>query len=301
MKLSAKEKKDFRKQIEDKLVSVPEGQRISLPKEILEELLFDVIQFRDKKIPSIKVPVWSGSFLSKLNLSMDGLFENVSWYINDKARFADIFFGSHGEDLDKKMGTLSDELFEYTKQHYREKNTVVYSNTNANIDFRESWEAKMTGIIYISNCDFRGTDLSKIIENIIYIDESDMRNTGIKLFPGKVGVTDSNLEGVDLSAFEVDLKDMLGCDIFFNCNLKNTGIRINNFSQEVVEYFTDPGDIKSQFENGYFDGCYINGLLIKSKEEQQKIAQQMRNKYKHDDLIISTLSDIDDQINKMKK
>lgn len=312
MKLTAEEKVKFRRLIENELEAVPEGQRIHIDEEILEELLFDVISFGSNSIPPIKVPVWSGEFLSKIDLGGKigkRLFENVSWNINNNVNFVDIFCGIHYEELEKQMGALYAELWEYVDKHMGKKGTVIYTNTNADIDFKKSWEYKMVGQIYISNCDFCGTNLSRIIDCQITIDKSNVSKTGIKLPTGKTTITETNLEGVDLSSFEIDFNDMANNYMFTSCNLRNTGIRIHNFSKKIIEKTEVllpseyAEEIKCQFQNGEYDGCYINGILMQSKEERQENSRQMREIYEQfrNDLINSTLTSIDDQIRSMKK
>ena len=94
---------------------------------------------------------------------------------------------------------------------------------------------------------------------------------------------------------------------FTRCNLKNTGIRISNLSKEEMkryrDHIFDKKYIQEQFKNGKFDGCYINGMLIKSKEEIKQIADNKRVEYQQfkEQIIKNTLSDIDDQIKGMKK
>ena len=92
MKVSKKNIKLLRLGIQSMLEDVPEGQRIDLEDpELLDQLLFDTYTERlnglyKDRFPNgspdvkIKYPVWSGPFLSKLDLSSVN-FEDVMWNI----------------------------------------------------------------------------------------------------------------------------------------------------------------------------------------------------------------------------
>ena len=71
--------KQLRKMIEEKIKKVPDGKRLYINKELLERLLFE----QDiKHLTYIKVPMWTGEFLSKIDLS-EISFENVNLYSLD--------------------------------------------------------------------------------------------------------------------------------------------------------------------------------------------------------------------------
>lgn len=305
MKLDKQVKDEIRKQIEAKLQEVPEGKRIHLDRNLLEQLLFNVLYARDESI-ILKTPVWSGEFLSKIDLS-EISFEDVSWYISSGN--ADVFFWSNDDALKEKLGKHYEIVDQYIDNYCSDEVIdVVYCNTNADIDFKKSWEYKTVGLVYITNCNFNGTNLSKNRLSLYNVSHSDLRNTGIQILPEETYVEYTNLEGVNLSTFEIDFKDMVDNCTFTGCNLKNTGIRISNFSEEVIknaqtvvpEYYA--ADLKEQLKNGEFDGCYINGVLIKSEEERKNIFEQIRMKYKtlSEEILENTISDIDEQIKGMK-
>ena len=76
MEFSKKQKQELRKQFEKELKNVPSGSRIQLNeelREIIQQILFDDWH-------GLKIPVWSGNFLSKLDLS-EISFEDVAWGI----------------------------------------------------------------------------------------------------------------------------------------------------------------------------------------------------------------------------
>ena len=74
MKLNESAKKELRANIEEQLKQVPDGQRVHLDKELLEDLIFFKGKNKDGRV--IKVPVWTGHFLRKIDLS-EISFENV--------------------------------------------------------------------------------------------------------------------------------------------------------------------------------------------------------------------------------
>ena len=78
MKLNKQGREELRKKIEEQLQNVPEGQRVHLDKELLEELLFETITYNKNTNEKLKLPVWSGDFLRKIDLS-EVSFEDVAW------------------------------------------------------------------------------------------------------------------------------------------------------------------------------------------------------------------------------
>ncbi len=78
MELNNSRKEELRKNILEQLKNVPEGEKIHLDKKLLEDLLFEEIVVVESKGLTAKLPVWSGEFLRKIDLS-EVSFENVSW------------------------------------------------------------------------------------------------------------------------------------------------------------------------------------------------------------------------------
>ena len=69
MKLNTKSKNELRDFIEEKIIDFPEEQKLQLDKKILEDLLFETITIDKEKGIILKLPVWSGNFLKKIDLS----------------------------------------------------------------------------------------------------------------------------------------------------------------------------------------------------------------------------------------
>ena len=80
MKLCTKSKNELRDFIEEKIIDFPENQKLQLDSKILEDLLFETITIDKEKGIILKLPVWSGNFLKKIDLSQVD-FSNVSWAI----------------------------------------------------------------------------------------------------------------------------------------------------------------------------------------------------------------------------
>lgn len=71
--------KQLRQMIEEKIKKVPQGKRLYINKDLLEKLIFEQ-ETNNRK--NVKIPVWTGEFLSKIDLS-EISFENVSFYSPD--------------------------------------------------------------------------------------------------------------------------------------------------------------------------------------------------------------------------
>lgn len=153
---------------------------------------------------------------------------------------------------------------------------------------------------------------------------SNFKNTGIKFVPTKkydekynryfdnVYIYFTNLENLDLSMFVVDFLEMEASGSFCYCDLRNTGIRIENFSKKSIDNpistdYTCSGEFQEEiirrFKDGEYDGCYINGVFIKSKEQREQVALEMMMKYRNfeSEKFKAIIENIDDQITRMKK
>ena len=103
MKLNKKDKDEFRNKIIELLKEVPEGQLVQIDKDILEGLLFETITVSEENNIQAKLPIWSGEFLSKIDLSQVD-FTNVSWsLINFKLTDDDILGFKYGKDYTRRF------------------------------------------------------------------------------------------------------------------------------------------------------------------------------------------------------
>ncbi len=124
MRLSEKDRYAFRERIEVMLRKVPEGQRIKLDKDLLEDLLFVKKTVNEEKDIMVKLPVWSGKFLRKIDLS-EVSFDNVSWTMLDNITSIAI----------SKDFEIDEEFVKQLELIQRRNNSrcINYSFTNANI------------------------------------------------------------------------------------------------------------------------------------------------------------------------
>ena len=128
MTLNEESKNKLRQLIEKELIGAEYKERIPLETELLEQLLFKKQKIGVCKIVA-KFPVWSGDFLSKIDLSGVS-FENVVWNTEAIKHYV-------GQDVD----------------------IIDYSYTNAVIDIHKV--CNLVPFFYFSNCNFTGTDLSQ--------------------------------------------------------------------------------------------------------------------------------------------
>ncbi len=307
MKLNKQGRDELRAKIVEQLQSVPNGQRVHIDKELLEELLFETIVYNKKIRATVKLPFWSGQFLSKIDLS-EISFDNVSW----------LLLSGIGEDTAREF--FDDDSFKDFKkllaevESNRKLNTyhVDYSNTNANIDFLKSFEAayetktpKMCGV------SFYGVDFSNLdISMFSFIGDSNLGNTGIKvssldgLYSGQI--MDVSLKNIDLSNFVLSARKIIDRKTpFVGCCFANTKL---NIIYNPKEFELKPGETaKPDFgrsifadllKDGAFDGCYINGKLVHTNEDRQTVAQEKRAEYEKmkEYLISQTTGSIEEQV-----
>lgn len=315
MKLSNQGKNELRNHIVEQLKKVPNGQRVKLEKDLLEDLLFEVVTIDKEKEIKLKLPIWSGDFLKKIDLS-EVDFSDVSWYTLS----SDI---ERGYWIEPDVMTIPDAVYdkidkiraEKIKNGFKLSNgyAVAYDGTNANIDLTKSFEAKYTNNIELTECNFEGLDFSH--QDLTEINVLSLYNTNIsktKLsIPSKMSLraVDSEFEGIDLSAREIDAiiyfgdffaKDVKN-DIFDNCNLRDTGIHINLNPDDFKD-----GRFKEKLQDAMdYDwvGCYVNGKKVLSGDEKQEIAASKYDEYEKmkAEIFNSVTDTIEEQINHMKK
>ena len=288
MALSNQEKIDKRREILNSIKNLSEGERLHVDKDILEELLFQEITFNKQTNKTLKIPVWYGKFLSRIDLS-EVSFENVSWNLIVKKKDLKKYTKANYITSEYCPIIDIDTFCTLTKiLPVLDDNEIIdYSLTNANIEFEKSFEYKYLGFtnnenvycgdIMVSYCDFSGTDLSN---NAIYsptgfICNTNLSNTNITIqnqgCPTFIGC---NMTGVDLSKYNAEGFSLIldNGEEFSNCVLTNTCINIifGYNSLYVDEYLTDIGTysqlLKTIKDNiGHLlestKGCFINGIL----------------------------------------
>lgn len=304
MKLNTKSKNELRKKIIEQLEKVPDGQRVQLDKDILNNLLFETVTIDKEKNIQVKLPVWSGTFLKKIDLSQVD-FTNVSWFIlcsnaYDEYDIYDIGFDSSAYEIIEKI--LSDNLY-----------TIDYSGTNANIDLTKSFEAKYgDGVISVRDCNFSGIDFSHV--NLDEFTKLDLVRTNIGetnlVIPSKIDLEacGSCFKGINLSSRTIDAHDNYftgDCtddrNILLNCDLRDTGICINLNPEQFKD---TKWQTKLQIAiNENWTGCYVNGKKVNSDKEKANYAQEKREEYEKmkEEIFHPVLQSIEEQTNHMKR
>ena len=319
-----------RKILIDALDSVKEGVLIPFETEYLEALLFDTYYLDAKKERCIKLPVCSGPFLRKLDLSKVD-FSSVSWIMLTEAYSPSLdAICEIGESYDAIMETRDRILKE--KQRGNKEYIVDYSGTNANIDLTTSYEAQKDYSVEVASCNFEGVDMSQDQNGLATIElfeiyNSNLGNTNL-VIPNRVNLyaIDSSLYGIRLngrhiSAYEYCYgssrlskeKDYrkLGKHLP-GCNLCQTGINIDycgsTFKLAEATKAQDAAKLYASLREALSNnwrGCYFNCKYIKTSEERYAIANRIRHDYREkrfETIKASLYSKIDKavaQVNKM--
>lgn len=292
MELNKEGREKLRNEIEKELLSLSKKvpitkQKVHIDKELLEQLLFETVVYDEKTKASVKLPCWSGRHLSAIDLSEID-FSNVSWAL--LSEYGPILAMENHFDC---------EAFEMITVNQQ---GVIYSNTNANIDFSKSWEATSTNNkkAIIVRCCFSNTDLSQNDISVFRsISNCDLSNTHLRasnaddLIRTSVDRTDFN--GLDFHSLTIHFAE--DCRIDDNCEFKNTGLNIIVGEPELSYLKSNPSRkraLSRMIRRGWLDGCYINGKLIHSQEERKEMAQKKKEDYEkmQDDLIDSTIASI---------
>ena len=342
MKLNLKARDELRYLIEEKLVDVPEGERIHLDKELLEQLLFetslvelsDIDEMTGKKIIA-KNLIWSGSFLSKIDLS-EVSFDDVIWNVI----------------YDEGVYFANDEINLYEKYGIKEINL---SNTNAKIDFSKSFGRKYKNDweVELMCCNFSSTNLSNnLIDYNFTAEKCNFSNTSLSvMFKSGCSIRfyTSILSGLDLSKCVVD-ETAFGEEyqqyVFFDCNLSNTGLKVKttNIPNDMISKYKKWLSLRDLFNlddvlgvekkkinfemnqlykdiyayrfslegihylgeviaKGFLIGCYVNDKLIVSKEQSQVFSHKKKEEYEeYKNKLFNSINDsIDEQIRSMKR
>lgn len=268
MKLNEGSKDDIRKLIAEGLSNVNNGERIKFDKDLLEELMFLKIIYDGDKC--IKIPVWFGDFLGKIDLS-EVDFEDVSYSV-----LYDIFVD--------KLNSKYDNVYKLVKEKIPSRKIpqmIYYANTNANIDFKKSFEYKNNKVIRIHGCNFIGTDLSNNdIDSTFSIIQSYFENTNLKISTIRTDsfAENSDFTGIDLSYYVINIRQLLDYgNVFGRCGIRYTGINITGVSRDGMGEYLD--DYLFKYHDGCFDGCYINGVYVKSNHQLLINKAELKKQY----------------------
>lgn len=264
----------LRERVKKYLQAYCDCEKLIVPKELLECLLFEVIEVNIKgKLYKVKVPIWSGEFLSKVDLK-EISFKNVLW----------------NYDICIALNGVFDPL---TKAIYQIRSTnpvsatfpyeICYADTNAQIDLAESFLynfgkssgiQKYDGLISVARCNFSGTPI-KIGEEVKAIQFLDSGFSKSKIsIPniGRLTIRNSDLSDNDLAHLCINGLS----NHFYGTNFRNSGINISLEPSELELYLEmDEKFFKKLFItmlNDYFVGCNVNGNYLNShKDEEQNL------------------------------
>lgn len=273
MNLNKKGRDELRAMVEKELRNVSDEQMIELNSALLDTLLFETIVYKKKPKRIVKLPVWSGSFLRKLDLSKVS-FKDVSWSLLGE-----------GENSELGKQFFDDDCWQAFRTSYgKTNNRVDYSGTNIVVNFNQSWEmnsakgAKVDAKVRIVGCDFSDVDLSQVdASKFLEVRASSFANTNLVIPKSleKNGFSIffyTNLSGIDLGKFMVTLLDIItigGPVIGVGCNLSNTRLSILLDPKSISDE-TSRKNFKTVLMSGDLDGCFINGKRVLSYEEKKE-------------------------------
>ena len=278
---------ELRKTIAYQLNIVPDGQKVHINQELLNELLFETIVYNKETKGFFKLPVWSGSFLKKIDLS-EVCFDQVSWLLLSESGKATAEQAFKDMEFDEDAYRVYTEIVKKIESNEQLKPYYVdYSNTNARIDFSKSFtEWFLEDEYFISGVNFYGVDLSYLDISFFYaIEDSNLGNTRIKV--ASLDEREScqelirvSLENIDLSPFTLDAHSIINHETLFNeCNLAGTKLNITYHPDDFPLNSEERILLAHMIKKGYFNGCYINGKIIHSLEERKKIATEKEEEY----------------------
>ena len=262
MKLSNNEKDELRLKLQGKLAWCDKRIELTLEElEIIDQLIFDYITFSNGDV--VKVPVWTGLFLSKLDLSKLS-FKNA--ILDANFDFRDYL---SEKDLDKYPKINEFGLYEYDDPI----DAIVFSGCNIKINFEELYTP------IISFCDLSGVDLSN--SNLSYmrsISETDLSETNIDfksflelfaLYPDsfyRIVFSYNDFNGITIDNNTLEKLFKSGIEIY------NTNLSIKNGNPELI---------KDLINIGYLDGCYVNGRKILDYDEKNKKRNDLIEMYQN--------------------
>ena len=282
-KLSKAEKINLRESVRRKLKEVKfnPNKRIKLPKETLEEILFD-------KTKNGKYIGYYFEGLCKLDLS-EISFDGVSL---NSAKTID--FSNTNIRID----------FRKIVQNQR----IILSNIDfTNVDLSDS-HLEETNICDFNHCSFKNTKLSLTTAEIYNLYKCDLTGLDFGLttlysmawkYDRRDGTLPDSLENTDKEHI-LHIKD---------CNLSNTCAIIkvgpdNPSRTYVIKHFSEEKSRKQigrLIAKGYLKKCVIEEKTIEPVYNEKELLNMQKNATKTSDIIVDTLNMIDEQITSTKK
>ena len=262
MKLKKETIKELREKLENKLSKVHLEKRISISPKILEQLLFETRKTKDGKLA--KFIVWSGPFLKNIDLSKVS-FYSVAWGMSYPDEFVE----------EKEVKRTSHDI-------------IDLSFTNANIYFSNSFDVLIGKELEIKFVNLGGVDLSNSnFEKVKSGEYCNFSTTNLKFkdITNAKNYFMCDFSFNNFSNIKMDsscLHSSFEKTTFLSCNFKNTELEIihNEPANPVVSLCSLQSSLVNGIQEGRLDGCYVNGVRILSKEEQEELKQHLIKQYK---------------------
>lgn len=241
MKLNYNDRHNLRDYLLKTLESVPEGERVSLPNDLLDQLIFERAKGYDGLL--YKVPVWTGSFLKKLDLSSIS-FERVLW--NRTSECLDELFSS---DVQRRL-ELSYNIHDYRSCLY----DIDFSGTNIRIN---SFSNLST--CGMRNCNLEGVDLSN--SNFTIDDGNDFNVFNVNF--SKTGCKFRVLNKLENKS---NFKTLLEEDNLAGCYINGVYVRSND-ARNLMK-----GSLKNKYDSyvsTYYSAIDKIGISYGSKSKKK--------------------------------
>lgn len=257
-KLKLEGRNKIRKQIIKELENVPEGIKIKLDTKLLDELIFykytNTITNKQYKIP-----IWTGEFLRKLDLSdlsfEDAFLVGYSTETIDNIETKTLsprnaWYNSYNMDGTDAINYIEEYEKCNDKKLKQSRYTFDFSYTNIKPDFSKLILGNCCSNKEIDGCNFEGVYLSKSKYEDTEIHNCNMKNTNIKNYNNNW--SDNNFSNNDFSNTTVKLNPDIIKEIN---NFSNTGINI--------EYkFPLDTDNKQEYDKLKRNGLIENGYPV---------------------------------------
>jgi len=246
-------------------------EKLIVPKELLESLLFEVIEVNIRgKWYKVKIPIWSGDFLSKIDLN-EISFQDVLWNYDISISLNGVF-----GQLIETIHQIKSKKPAYATPPYE----ICYVDTNAQIDLAESFLfnfgkssnfQKYDGLISVARCNFSGTNI-RIGEEVkaIQFIYSNFAKSGISIPNIEIlHLRDTDLSDNDLSHLCINGLS----NNFYGTSFRNSCINVNINISELESYIQmDDKHYKKlviTMLNDYFVGCHVNGNHLNYHEDEE--------------------------------
>lgn len=269
--MQKKEIDTLREKVKKYLETYCDYEKVIVPKELLEHLLFEVVEVNIKgKWYRVKLPIWSGEFLSKIDLK-DISFDDVLWNYDICIALNGVF-----DPLTKAIHQIKSTNPVYASSPYE----ICYADTNAQINLAESFLfnfgksagiQKYEGLISVACCNFLGTHviIGEEVKAIQFLDSNFSKSSMSIPNISRLTIRNCDLSDNDLTNLYINgLSNQ-----FYGTNFQNSGINISLEPSEVESYLRmDEKYFKNLFItmlNDFFVGCNVNGNCLAHHEDEE--------------------------------